>query len=245
MSRELIVIGAGGGSRELLGFVGEINAALAPAQRWRVGGVLDDDVSKQGRTIAGVPVVGTPADIGAHPATQVVIGIANHRDVTVRQRVFERLGLPERRYATLIHPRAYVDTSAAVGPDCILYPNVCVGPNVTLGCNTVVYFNTVIHHDCAVGPHSAICAGVCLTGDVTLWTCVYVSAAAVIRDGVQVGAEALVGMGAVVTKNVESGQTVCGVPARPLAAAEKDRPCSCTPAPSSHGCPICPSGQAR
>lgn len=216
MSRELIVIGAGGGSRELLEFIADINASLSPEQHWQVSGVLDDDVTRAGGLVAGVRVVGTLADVQRYPGVQIVIGIANQHRIDVRRVVFERLGLPEQRYATLIHPRAYVAARAQVGPGCVLYPHVCVGPNAIIGRNTVVYFNTVIHHGAEVGPHSAVCSGVCLAGHASVGECVYVGAAAAIRDGVRVGDETLVGMGAVVVKDIPGGQTICGVPARSL-----------------------------
>lgn len=41
-----------------------------------------------------------------------------------------------------------------------------------------------------------------------------IGSAAVIMGGVRIGADALVGAGAVVTRNVEAGATVAGVPAR-------------------------------
>lgn len=63
VSRELIVIGAGGGSRELLEFIADINASLSPEQCWQVSGVLDDDVTRAGGLVAGVPVVGTLANV--------------------------------------------------------------------------------------------------------------------------------------------------------------------------------------
>lgn len=215
MRQELIVIGAGGGSQELLGFISEINAARPPAQQWRVRGVLDDDPEQEGRSVAGYPVIGALADLAGYPHARVVIGIANAARVTIRRAVYRRLRLKEERYATLIHPRACVAPTAVLEPGCVIYPGVCVGPHTTIGTNSVVYFNAVIHHDASVGAHSAICAGVCLAGHVTLGECSYVGAAASVRDGVEIGAETLIGMGAVVTKRVGCRQVVYGVPARP------------------------------
>lgn len=214
MSRELIVIGAGGGSRELIGFLPEINAALPARSRWDVRGVLDDDDALAGERVAGVPVVGPLASLAEYASAWVVIGIAGSRDVSIRRRILERLAVPADRLATLIHPRAYVSYNATVGPGCVVYPHVAVGPDAVLGGNSVVYFNTVIHHDSVVGRHSMLCAGVHVAGGVTMGACVYAGIACTVRDGVRIGAGSLIGMGAVVTRDVADGQTVCGVPAR-------------------------------
>ncbi len=218
MSRELIIIGAGGGSRELLALLPDINRSLAEPDRWEARGILDDDRARHGQRVNGLPVVGTLADIRRYPDAWVVIGIANQRDPDLRRKVFDRLDLPASRYATLIHPSAWVCDSAAVGPGCVLYPQVCVGPDARVGANTVVYFGSVIHHDSVVGAHCAICAGVRIAGRVRVGSSVYLGLGACIRDGLVLGDRTLVGMGAVVTSNVEAGLTVCGVPARPLAA---------------------------
>jgi acetyltransferase-like isoleucine patch superfamily enzyme len=44
----------------------------------------------------------------------------------------------------------------------------------------------------------------------------YLGIGSVIRDHVRIGDHAIVGMGAVVVADVASGQTVLGVPARPV-----------------------------
>jgi len=214
MSRELIVIGAGGGSRELIGFLPEVNAALPARSRWEIRGVLDDDESLAGARVAGVPVVGPLAAVADYPSACVTIGIASSRAVTIRRRLFDRLALPSDRYATMIHPRAYVSFHANIEPGCIIYPHVAIGPDAVLGRNSVVYFNTVIHHDSRVGSHSMLCAGVHVAGGVTLGSCVYAGISSTVRDGARVGDDALIGMGAVVTRDVAAGQVVCGVPAR-------------------------------
>jgi sugar O-acyltransferase (sialic acid O-acetyltransferase NeuD family) len=134
--------------------------------------------------------------------------------VTIRRRVFERLAQPSDRYAVMIHPRAYVSFNADVEPGCIVYPHVAIGPGAVLSRNSVVYFNSVIHHDSVVGSHSMLCAGVNVAGGVMLGSCVYAGISSTVRDGIRVGDDTLIGMGAVVTRDVAAGQTVCGVPAR-------------------------------
>jgi serine acetyltransferase len=56
-----------------------------------------------------------------------------------------------------------------------------------------------------------------LAGYVHLETGVYIGAGAVVRHRVTIGSRAVVGMGSIVLNDVPAGQTVAGIPARPLA----------------------------
>jgi UDP-3-O-[3-hydroxymyristoyl] glucosamine N-acyltransferase len=76
--------------------------------------------------------------------------------------------------------------------------SVCVGHNVVIGRNAMIVANCVI-------------AGSCELGDE-----VWVAHGALLRNGLKIGSKAFIGMGAVVTKNVEAGETVVGNPARKI-----------------------------
>ena len=58
MPVDLIILGAGGSSREILGAVEDINRQ---APGWRVLGFLDDDPALQGKSVDGLPVLGPMA----------------------------------------------------------------------------------------------------------------------------------------------------------------------------------------
>lgn len=74
---------------------------------------------------------------------------------------------------------------------------VRVGHNSELGENSAFVGGTIIYGSCRFGAHSYV-------------------ATSIIRNQCTTGADAVVGMGAVVVKDVEPGQTVVGNPAKPF-----------------------------
>jgi maltose O-acetyltransferase len=65
--------------------------------------------------------------------------------------------------------------------------------------------------------------GVRVSGDVRVGARCLVGSGAVILQGLTIGDDAVVAAGAVVTHDVAAGETVAGVPARPLRARGSDQ----------------------
>ena len=74
----------------------------------------------------------------------------------------------------------------------------------------------VIHPDSRIGPNCLIFQQVTLAGAVTLGGHVDIGTGAKILGPLTIGDHARVGANAVVTRDVAPGQTVVGIPARPL-----------------------------
>lgn len=74
-----------------------------------------------------------------------------------------------------------------------------------------------IAHNVAVGRDAVIVANSMIAGSVEIEDGAWIAPSASIREGLRIGRSAFVGLGAVVTHNVESGTTVAGSPARPIA----------------------------
>jgi UDP-3-O-[3-hydroxymyristoyl] glucosamine N-acyltransferase len=73
-----------------------------------------------------------------------------------------------------------------------------------------------IAHNVRVGPGAAVIAHAMVAGSVKVGERAWIAPAACLRDGVEIGDDAVVGLGAVVTHDVPSGETVLGNPAREL-----------------------------
>ena len=79
-----------------------------------------------------------------------------------------------------------------------------------------VKIDNLVHvaHNVTIGDHSLIVAGTVLGGSCTIGKRCFIGMNATIRNGITIGNDVTVGMGSVVTKNIPSGETWAGNPAR-------------------------------
>jgi sugar O-acyltransferase (sialic acid O-acetyltransferase NeuD family) len=211
--RELVIAGAGGFAREAAAAVRAINE-VQPT--WRLLGFLDDNPALHGTERSNLPILGGLDILTEMPDANVVVCVGNPRDYSARRRVVERLGLPDYRYATIVHPSAQVAAGCLVGPGSVLLAHVALTADVLIVAHVAVMPQAVLTHDDTVRDYATIASGVRLGGGVTVEQGAYVGAGALIREGLTIGSGALVGMGSVVLRDVPAGEVWAGNPARYL-----------------------------
>lgn len=202
-----ILIGAGGHGRVLMD-------AYLPAS---FQAILDSQPGLM--EVSHVPVIGGDdmlPELAAQGFTHFVIGVGSGRSCARRAQLFQiaiEAGLLPQE---VIHRTAWISPSAELGAGCQLLPKAVVHTNARLGDHVLVNTGAIVEHDCVVGAHCHIATGAVLCGNVTIGEASHIGAGAVIRQGITIGAGALVAAGAVVVRDVAVGQTVVGVPARPV-----------------------------
>ena len=79
-----------------------------------------------------------------------------------------------------------------------------------------VKISNLVHvaHNVIIGENTILAARVSISGSTRVGSKCFIGAGAIIRDEIIIGDKAFIGMGSVVTKNIESGITVYGNPAR-------------------------------
>jgi len=194
----LYIVGAGGAGREAL----DISLALGIS----VAGFLDD--GRSGEVVRG-HVVRRPED--ANNGADYVVGIAA---ASPRRRLAALLDARGLRPRTVVHPCAVIAPETTVGPGCIIQANAMVSSNVTIASHCQVHYNATIGHDAVLDEYVTVYPGANVAGGVRLGAGVMLGSNAVILPGLTVGSGAVVGAGAVVTRDVPSGATVVGSPAR-------------------------------
>lgn len=214
---ELLIVGAGGLGREVLEAVRAINAEASEA-RWSVLGFLDDDPSVE--TVSGLPVLGPLDGVENYPHAKIVVCVGRPSANWLRKRVVRRLGLPPERYATIVHPGAWLAPSTKVGHGSVLLAGVVTTADARIGAHVVAMPQAVLTHDDEVSDFVTFGAGAKLAGRVRVGEGAYVGAGALVREDVTIGAWAVVGMGAVVLDHVPAGEVWAGVPATRIATAD-------------------------
>jgi sugar O-acyltransferase (sialic acid O-acetyltransferase NeuD family) len=205
MKPALVVIGHSGNA---------VDALSALEAAFTVVACLDDDPALQGRSFEGAPILPLSA-LERFPDAQVVCLIGSERSHRRRGAIIDRLGLPDDRFATVIHPAAIVSRLARIGAGSVILAGAQVS-GATIGKHVIVLPQSVIHHDSVIGDMTLIGTGVVVAGHVRVGRSCYLGSGSTIKNGVALGDGALVGMAANVIRDVEPGATVVGNPARVL-----------------------------
>ena len=116
------------------------------------------------------------------------------------------------RFASVIHPTAYIGKNVKIGDGCIICPNTTITNDTELGAHVIVNVGASVNHDNRIGDGSTICPGARLAGRVQIGRGVFVGTGALLIPDVKLGDHVFVAAGATVTKSYEKGRLM-GVPA--------------------------------
>lgn len=203
----LILIGGGEHAR----VVAEAAAAMGGME---LVGFVDPEPCDETVRRLGVPRLGDDGALPQHPGAWGIIGIAALGSLAARRKIVERVSPALQGWATIIHPRAWVSSTAAVEPGAVIMAGALIQTGARLGAHCVVNSGAIVEHDVELGAFSHAAPAAVLGGGTRVGEGAYIGMGAVVRDHVTIGAEALIGMGAVVVADVASGRRVLGVPAR-------------------------------
>ena len=81
-----------------------------------------------------------------------------------RPLIAARLGLPDERYATIVHPTATVGTTCTIGVGSVLLAHVDLTADVHVGRHVVVMPQVVLPHDARVDDFATLASGVRVGG---------------------------------------------------------------------------------
>lgn len=134
----------------------------------------------------------------------------------LRKHLYEEYSSRGFEFATVISPNAIVSPSAQIEEGCMIQDGCNISSNVKLGKCVRVNSMANIMHDSEVGDFSVVAPSSVVLGRCRIDELAYVGANATILPEKRVGVKSIVGAGAVVTKDVEDGITVVGIPARKI-----------------------------
>ena len=118
------------------------------------------------------------------------------------------------KFAKVISPDARISRSAQIGEGTVIQSGVNISAGTVIGANVKVNTNANIMHDNAIGDFTTIAPNAVSLGYVRIGNSSYIGANSTILPRIQIGNGVTVGAGAVVTKDVNDGLVVKGVPAK-------------------------------
>ncbi len=179
---------------------------------YEIAGIIDNDITGE---YYGEQIVGTDADAEKlyeqYKDCMVVITPFMPR---VREKLVNLYSAIGYKFATIISPDARVSKFATIGEGTVVQAGVNVAANTQIGRFVKLNTNCNIMHDNVVGDFVTVCPNALTLGYVKTEDRVFIGANSTILPNITLGEKCVVGAGAVVTKCVNPGHTVKGVPAK-------------------------------
>ncbi len=208
--KNIIILGTGGNSIDILDAINEINLI---SQQYNCIGFLDDDISKKDSNIFGVKVLGSLNDANKFSDAYFINGIGNSSNFINKQKIIEKISLEPNRFETIVHPSSSVSKFSMIGKGSVIFQNVTVCSNVNIGMHVAVLPNSVISHDVKIKNYSTIAGGVCISGNSIIGESSYIGTNSSIRENLSIGNKCLIGMSSNILTNIEDNTVYFGNPA--------------------------------
>lgn len=203
MSKDLVIVGAGGLGREVKEIIDE--------QDWNLLGWVCND-HPVGEIINGIPVLGSDDYILNYKnELNVVIALGYSKP---RRKLYEIYRQNKNViFPSIISDRACVSKHLKYGMGCIIAQSVVITADVTIGNFCLVNISSTIGHDCVLEDFVSINPGVNVSGHVSIGEGSMLGTGSSVLQGISIGKNSMVGMSSSVIRNVKDNVSVYGIPA--------------------------------
>lgn len=213
--KNLAIIGAGALGQQIAQHVSQ-------QQAYAVVGFFDDTMPTGTVTTHG-PVLGSleavTASFKKSLFDEVLLAIG-YRHLVRRQQLYEELA-PTVPFGRFVHPAAYVDASAYIGPGVFISPGCVIELNVRVEANVFLYTSCVLAHDSVICAHTFLAPGVQLASHVRVGQRCFLGIGTTIIENCTLADDVRTGGSTTVLKSLPKGSYV-GTPARLLFIPAKD-----------------------
>lgn len=204
MIKRLALIGASGH--------GKVIADIA-----RANGIADivfyDDRWQNIGELNGCSVVGSVYEAIIAPASKYDAAIVTIGDAVVRGSILKRLSIVA---PALVHPSAYVSSTARLGMGTVVMPNAVINADAVVGDGVIINSGAVVEHDCVIDEFAHVAPNAAIGGGVHVGKYSWIGIGSSIIQSISIGDYVTVGAGSVVIRDIPHRQTVVGNPAKPM-----------------------------
>lgn len=202
MKKSLIIVGGGGQCKVILD-------CLVPEN---YDEVFIEDPYVKSSTLYGLTVIQAKDNFDCQN-TEYVVAIG---DNFLRSQIVTRLRaqLPGVKFATIIHPNAYVAETASLGSGTVVCAGSIIGAYAKVGHHVIINTSCSVDHDtrlenyCSIGPNAT------LGGNVSIGERSVVAISATISHGISVTDSVIIGACSLVLSDINENLSIwMGVPA--------------------------------
>jgi sugar O-acyltransferase (sialic acid O-acetyltransferase NeuD family) len=204
----MIIVGAGGHAKELLGivkllqdtdgifFYDDVTINL-PEKLFNQFAVLRNETDAREKLLLD---------------PRFVLGVGNP---IVRFKLAQKMISYGGILTSLISPNTTIGTfNVNLGIGLNIMSGAVITEEISIGRGSLIHTHVSVHHDSSIGEFCELLPGSHILGNVKIGNYTSIGSGAIVLPKLTIGDNVIVGAGAVVTKNIESGLTVKGVPAR-------------------------------
>lgn len=206
MKKGVIVIGAGGHAKVCI----ESLRAMGEQVDFCVG----DSHSKS--DCVGVPVLNGDehlARLHADGYTRAFVAIGSNR---IREQLADLAIAQGYELVNAISRHAVVSPTVQLGTGIAVMAGAIINAESVIGSLAIINTGACVDHDCKIGKAAHVAPQCGLAGNVSVGSKSFLGIGSRVIPEIFIGSEVMVGAGSVVIVDVEDGQTVVGVPARPI-----------------------------
>ncbi len=210
---DVVIYGGGGFAREVAWLVNSLKEDCK-----KVVCFVDDDKERHGLFLNDIPILNLEEAWASFPNARIVGGIGSPGTRELVMNKAKELGFD---FLSLIHPNVEMSKWVEIGDGVVICAGNILTTNITLHDHVQINLDCTIGHDVIMGKYATLAPGVHLSGNVHLGKRVYIGTGAIVINGTKenpiiIDDDAVVGAGACVIKNVPSGDTVVGIPAKSI-----------------------------
>ena len=164
--------------------------------KYKLLGVLDDNIELKGGMVLGVPILGPIALLNNHANSWVFNSVALSKEP--REKVNEKLKKYGVQFASIIHESVNIDY-CDIGLGCYIARTSYIEPKVKIGFGSMILPGATIGHDTEIGRNCFISSGVHVGGNVGIGDYTWIGAGSCLHPGSSIAAGSVIDMNSNVT----------------------------------------------